>query len=342
MNLQSTSLGVGGRILVTGGTGFLGSYIIKELVEKNYRVRATRRPTSKSPFYIPPGIFEKIEWVEADILDVVSLEESMENIDVVIHSAAMVSFHKSDKKQVYEANVQGTANVVNTALEKKVSKLIHISSVAALGRTQPDSRVNEEKKWEDNKSNSHYAISKHRAEIEVWRGAGEGLNAVVVNPSTVLGYGDWNSSSCRIFKTIYDGFPWYTTGVNGFVDIEDIAKTIVLLMESNISEQRFIINGDNWSFQQLFNAIADGFNKKHPKFRATHFLGDLAREMEKIKGILSGNKPLLTKESARIAHSHTYFSNEKILTTFPGFSFTPLQETIQKSCKKYLQAINQA
>jgi len=342
MNFQSTPPGDSGKVLVTGGTGFIGSYIVKELVEKNYRVRATKRSTSKFPFYIPPQVFEKIEWVEADILDIVSLEEAMENVDIVIHSAAMVSFHKSDKKQVYKVNVEGTANVVNTALEKNVSKLIYVSSVAALGRSQTGNHVDEEKKWEDNKNNSHYAISKHRAEIEVWRGTGEGLNAVIVNPSTVLGYGDWNNSSCRIFKSIYDGFPWYTMGINGFVDIEDVAKMIVLLMKSDITDQRFIINGDNWSFQQLFNAIADGFNKKHPKLRATQFLGNLAREMEWIKSIFSGEKPLLTKESARIAHSRTYFSNDKILAAFPGFSFTPLQESIQKSCKKYLQTINQA
>lgn len=329
-------------VLVTGGTGFLGSYIIKELVEKNCSVRAIRRSTSKLPFYIPAEIFNKVEWVEGDILDTVSLEESMEDIDTVIHSAAIISFYKGDKNQMYQVNIQGTANVVNTMLEKNISRLIHVSSIAALGRTRMSSYVDEEKKWQDNKNNTPYAISKYRAEIEVWRGMGEGLDAVIVNPSTVLGYGDWNTSSCRIFKTIYDEFPWYTTGVNGFVDIEDAARAVVLLMESNISGQRFIINGDNWNFQQLFNTIADGFNKKHPKFKATPFLGNLALGMERIKSIFSGKRPLLTKESARVAQSHTHFSNDKLLTALPGFSFTPLQESIKKACKKYLQTINQA
>jgi nucleoside-diphosphate-sugar epimerase len=326
-------------VLVTGGTGFLGSYIIQELVERNYPVRAIRRSTSKLPFYIPARIFEKVEWVEGDILDPVSLEEAMEDAEAVIHSAAIVSFHKADKKIMHQVNVQGTANVVNAAIEKNISRLVHISSVAAVGRSETGGHVNEERKWQENNVITHYATSKYKAEMEVWRGIGEGLNAVIINPSTVLGYGDWNSSSCRIFKTIYNEFPWYSTGINGFVDIQDVAKTTVLLMESNIKEQRFIANGDNWSFQQLFNTIADGFGKKHPHRRATPFLGSLAWRIEKFKTLFSGEKPLLTRESAKVAHSHTFFENDKLLKALPQFSFTPLQESIQKTCKKYLHAI---
>jgi nucleoside-diphosphate-sugar epimerase len=326
-------------VLVTGGTGFLGSYIIKELVEKNYPVRAIRRRTSKFPFYIPAEIFKKCEWVEGDILDIVSIEEAMEGVDTVIHSAAMISFHKGDRKQMYQVNIQGTANVVNVALEKNISRFVHVSSVAALGRSKMGGHVNEEKEWQGNNTNTHYAISKYRSEMEVWRAIGEGLNAVIINPSTVLGYGDWNTSSCRIFKTIYDEFSWYTTGSNGFVDIEDVAKATVLLMESNISEHRFIASAENWSFQQLFNTIADGFGKKHPHRKATPFLGSIAWRMERIKSLFADSKPLLTKESARVAHSNTFFGNAKLLKAFPEFSFTPLQESIQKACKNYLHTI---
>jgi dihydroflavonol-4-reductase len=326
-------------VLVTGGTGFLGSYIIKELVERNYPVRAIRRSTSKLPFYIPAKIFEQIEWVEGDILDPVSLDEAMEDVDTVIHSAAIISFNPADKKKMYHVNVQGTANVVNTAIEKNVSRLVHISSVAALGRSKTGGRVNEERGWLNSNLNTHYAISKYKAEMEVWRGIGEGLNAVIINPSTVLGFGDWDTSSCRIFKTIYHEFPWYSTGINGFVDIEDVARTTVLLMQSDIKEQRFIANGDNWTFQQLFNTIADGFGKKHPRRKATPFLGNLAWRIEKFKTLFSGETPLLTRESARVANSNTFFENDKLLKAFPQFSFTPLQESIQKTCKKYLHAI---
>jgi len=326
-------------VLVTGGTGFLGSYIIKELVERNYPVRAIRRTTSKIPFYIPAKIFQQVQWIEGDILDPVSLDEAMEGADAVIHSAAIISFAKADKKKMYHVNVQGTANVVNAAIEKNISRLVHISSVAALGRSKLGGHVNEERKWQENTMNTPYAISKYKAEMEVWRGIAEGLNGVIISPSTILGYGDWNTSSCRIFKTIYNEFPWYSTGINGFVDIEDVARTTVLLMQSDIKEQRFIANGDNWSFQQLFNTIADGFGKKHPHRKASPLLGSLGWRIEKFKTLFSGEGSLLTRESAKVAQRRTYFENDKLLKAFPQFSFTPLQESIQKTCKKYLHAI---
>lgn len=322
-------------VLVTGGTGFVGSYIIKALVEKGYAVRAIRR-SSKLPAWIHPSIFEKVEWVDGDVLDVVALQDAMEGIDTVIHSAAIVSFVKKDRKQMYQVNVDGTANVVNMALEKNVRRFIHISSVAALGRTTDGGHVNEEKKWQDSKANTHYAISKFKAELQVWRGLNEGLEGVILNPSTVLGYGDWHSSSCAIFKNIFNGFKWYTSGINGFVDVEDVAKTSMFLMESNITEQRFIINGDTWPFKKLQDTIADAFEKKRPSKQATPFLMSIAWRLEKIKSLFTGNKPLLTKESAIVAQSQTWFVNEKLLKQFPDFSFTPLEETIKQACKKYL------
>jgi len=325
-------------ILVTGGTGFLGSYIIKQLVEKGYAVRALRR-SNKVPGWIGAAVFAKVEWVEGDVLDVVSLEDAMEGVDVVIHSAAIVSFAKKDRKAMYQTNVDGTANVVNIALEKNVRRLVHISSVAALGRTAGGGHVNEEKKWEESKVNTHYAKSKYKAEIEVWRGVSEGLDAVILNPSTILGYGDWHTSSCAIFKKIYDGFHWYTSGINGFVDVEDVAKAAILLMESAISEQRFVVNGDNWSFQKLQDTMADGFNKKRPSKKATPFLMSVAWRMEKLKSMFTGKNPLLSKESSRVAQSQTYFDNDKLLQALPDFSFTPLEETIKKACKNYLGTI---
>jgi dihydroflavonol-4-reductase len=332
-------LGDGGMILVTGGTGFLGSYIIKSLVEKGYNVRAIRR-SNKLPFWIDASILNKVEWVDGDVLDVVALQDAMQNVDTVIHSAAIVSFNKKDREQMYQVNVEGTANVVNMALEMGVKKLVHISSVAALGRTNNGDHVNEEKKWEESKTNTHYAISKFKAELHVWRGMSEGLNAVILNPSTILGYGDWHSSSCAIFKQVYDGFNWYTNGINGFVDVEDVAKATLLLMQTNITEQRYIVNGNNRPFKQLQETIAKAFNKKPPSKLATPFLLGLAWRIEKFKSIFTAKKPLLTKESAKVAQSQTYFENEKIRTALPGLSFNSLENTIEKACKNYLGTIN--
>jgi len=322
-----------------GACCFLGSYIIKQLVEKNYAVRAIRRG-NKLPTWISKEITDKVEWVEGDILDVVALQDAMESVDTVIHSAAIVSFLRKDREQMYQVNVEGTANVVNMALEKNVSRLVHISSVAALGRTAGGGHVNEEKKWEESKVNTHYAKSKFKAELHVWRGVSEGLDAVILNPSTILGFGDWHSSSCAIFKQVYEGFNWYTPGINGFVDVEDVAKAVIHCMESDISEQRFIINGDTWPFKKLQDTIADNFKKKRPGRKTTPFLLAIAWRLEKVKSLLTGKKPLLTKESARVAQSQTFFENDKILKALPGFSFTPLEETIENACKKYLGTIN--
>lgn len=323
------------RILITGGTGFLGSYIIKELIDKNYTVRAIRR-NAKLPGYIPRQIFDKVEWVDGDILDVVSLEDAMEGMDAVIHSAALVSFVKKDRRQMYQVNVEGTANVVNIALEKGIKRFVHISSVASLGRTAHGGSVNEEKKWEESKVNTHYAKSKYQGELEVWRGISEGLDGVIVNPSTILGYGDWNTSSCAIFKKIHDGFDWYTPGVNGFVDVEDVARAIVALMQSNISEQRYIINGDNWLFKKLQDTIAENMRRKKPSREATPLLLDIGWRVEKFKSFFSGKRPLLTRDSVRVAKSKTYFDNKKLLEALPGFSFTPLEQSIAQAAKKYL------
>lgn len=327
-----------GKLLITGGTGFLGAYIIRQLVEKGYAVRAIRR-RQQLPAFIPANVFDSVEWVPGDVLDPASLEDAMEGMDAVIHSAALVSFIAAERLPMYQTNVDGTANVVNAALRKNIGRFVHISSVASLGRTPGGGTVTEEKEWQESRINTHYAISKHLAEMEVWRGMGEGLSTVVLNPSTIIGYGDWNNSSCAIFKNVYNEFPWYTTGINGFVAVEDVAASAVALMESPVSGERFIVNGDNWSFRQLLDAIATGFHKKKPSREATPLLGEIAWRMEKFKALFTGKKPLLTRESARVAHSKTFFDNSKLLRTLPGFSFTPLPAAIEQACNRYLQEV---
>ncbi len=267
------------------------------------------------------------------------LENAMAGVDVVIHAAAKVSFISREEQSMFQTNIDGTANMVNAALSVKVGRFVHISSVAALGRTSNGETVDENKKWEDNNINTKYAVSKFHAEMEVWRGIGEGLNAVIVNPSTVLGYGDWNNSSSAIFKNVFYEFPWYSNGINGFIGVEDVARATQLLMESDISNQRFILNTDNWTFRHLFNTIADGFGKKHPHKEATELLAAIAWRLERIKSVFSGTPSLLTKESARIAQTKTYFDNTKILSALPGFSFTPLESAIQMACNHYLQSL---
>ncbi|RYY99454.1 MAG: NAD-dependent epimerase/dehydratase family protein [Chitinophagaceae bacterium] len=328
------------KILVTGGTGFLGAYIIRELVRHGLPVRALRR-SPKQPFFIEPAVWQQVEWVEGDILDVVSLEEAMQGVSGVVHSAAVVSFHRSDRGRMMQVNVEGTANVVNVALENGMPRLLHVSSVAALGRTRAGGTVNEEKQWSESKSNTQYAVSKHRAEIEVWRGFAEGLGGCIINPSTILGFGDWHQSSCALFRNAYKGMPWYTEGVNGFVGVEDVARAAVGLLRSGITERRFIVNGDNWSFHRLLDTIADGFGTRRPWRHASPVLGELAWRLEAVKSLFSSGRPLLTKESARVAHSRTGFDSSALLEALPGFQYTPLDQVIPVACKLYTRALGE-
>lgn len=327
-------------IFVTGGTGFLGAYILQNLVRKGQEVRALRRSRSL-PFFLPEDIASRIEWIEGDIFDPMALAEGMEGAEGVIHSAALVSFHRADSHQMYRVNIEGTANVVNAAIDAGVRRFLHVSSVAALGRTTKEELVNEEKKWAENANNTHYAISKYHAEIEVWRGFAEGLEGVIINPSTILGFGNWHGSSCAIFRNAYRQFPWYTNGINGFVGVEDVAEAAVALLFSHLSERRFIVNGDNWSFRQLFNTIAEGFHKPPPHREATSFMGQVAWRLEKIKSLLGGRRPLLTRETAKVAQSRTRFDNGALLQALPGFCYTPLEEVIKEACGKYEEALKQ-
>jgi Nucleoside-diphosphate-sugar epimerases len=325
-------------VFVTGGTGFLGSYILKKLIENNIEVIAIRR-SSKLPFYIPSEVLKKVNWIEGDILDISVIKEAMKSADMVIHTAAIVSFSSDERNRMYKVNIEGTENVINAALESNVNRFVHVSSVAALGRTTTSELVNENKKWEKNKNNTHYAITKQKAEMNVWRGFAEGLNGVIVNPSTIIGFGDWDQSSCAIFKNAYKEFPWYTNGLNGFVGVEDVATLIVRLIFSSISEQRFIINAENWEFRRLFTTIADYFHKKAPHREAGKLIGNLAWRIESIRSSLTGNRPLLTKETYRIAHSQTSFDNSALLNLFPDFQYTPLENVIQKACSSYIKAL---
>lgn len=324
-----------GLVLVTGGTGFLGAYVIHELVEKGYSVRSIRR-NNHVPAFIPPATWNKVEWIHGDLLDVICLEEAMEGIDAIIHAAGKVSFNKNDRDKIFSSNIDTTTNVVNIALEKNIKRLIHVSSVAALGRTGNQEHVDEEKKWTPGKWNTTYAVSKFHSEVEIWRGIGEGLSAAIVNPSTLLGFGDWNVGSCALFRNVWHEFPWYSEGVNGFVDVSDVARAVVCLLQTDTVGERYILNGDNWTFRHLLNSMADAFGKKRPSKEATPFLGGIAWRMEVLKSKLTGKAPVVTRESARIAQSRTYYENSKFLQLLPGFQFTPLEETIKKACRSYL------
>lgn len=323
---SSVDLNANKKILVTGASGLLGSELVKQLLEKGYNVTASCHSTSLNITHA------NLTAQQCDILDTVGLEEIMKGITHVYHCAAIVSFEPKDKYRLLKINVEGTANVVNACLDAGVQKLVHVSSVAALGRIRNGEVVNERMNWSEETNNNVYGKSKYLGELEVWRGIGEGLQALIVNPSIILGGNDWENGSAALFKTVYNEFKWYTEGINGYVDVRDVAGAMILLMNSKISAQRFILSAENLSYKEIFSSIAKCFGKKPPPKKVSPIIAEIIWRLEAIKAGFTGKKHLLTKETTRTAQASVYFDNSKILNELPGFNFTPVAISIAHTC----------
>jgi nucleoside-diphosphate-sugar epimerase len=322
-------------ILVTGGAGLLGKELITQLLLAGKQVRAIYNKTMLEDFHAG-----NLQQLQCNILDVIGLEEAMQDVEQVYHCAAMVSFNPKQKQEMFKVNIEGTANVVNAALDAGVKKMVYVSSVATLGRIRENEIINETMNWTEETSNSAYGQSKYLAEMQVWRGIGEGLNAVMVNPVIILGAGDWNNGSSQIFKTAYDEFPWYTNGSTGFVDVHDVAKAMVALMNSDIVAERFIISAENRTYADVFNLIAKAFGKKPPYKKVTRTLAKIVWRLEAIKSLFTGKAPLLTKETAATAMAKVSFDNSKLKNFLPGFTYRKIEDSIADTCAALQQNIN--
>ncbi len=322
-------------ILVTGGSGLVGKELITQLLAQGSAVTAIYNKTALPDFNSP-----LLQQFHCNILDVAGLEEIMQGMDQVYHCAAVVTFNPARRHELFKINVEGTANVVNAALQAGVKKMLHVSSVAALGRIREDEAVNENMNWTEETSNSNYGESKYLGELEVWRGTGEGLDVVIVNPVIILGAGNWEGGSSQIFKTVYDEFPWYAEGVTGFVDVRDVAKAMIALMESNISSERFILSAANKSYKEIFGLIATAFQKKMPHKKVTPLLAKIVWRVEAIKSLFTGKDPLVTKETAAAALARVNFDNSKLKKFLPGFAYRKMEDTITDTCAALQQKVN--
>lgn len=326
-------------IFVTGGTGLLGSHLLYLLTSKGNKVRAIYRDKSKInqvqklfDFYNAPKTqFQNIEWVECDVLDIATLDEVMQSVEEVYHCAAMVSFRKRDYSLMLKTNRGGTANVVNCALTNGVKRFCHVSSTAAVGKTYDQTRVGyvvETNKWDPEDNHSGYAITKYLSENEVWRGIEEGLNAVIINPSVIIGPGNWNESSLSIFKTLSNGLQFYTAGANAFVDVRDVVNAMQRLVSTpEAFSQRFLCTGSNVSFKQLFDEACVHMNRKPPRFLAGKFLSGLAWRISALLSLFTG-KQTVTKDSARSAQAIVRYDSKKLIT-FLSLEFTNFKETVR-------------
>jgi len=332
------------NILVTGGTGMLGAHLLYDLVSKDEKVRAIKRTSSDLKivrkifsFYSDNSdqLFQKIEWIDADLLDVFSLEDALEGIKQVYHCAAMVSFNKKDQQRMLENNVTGTANLVNACLKERIYKLVHVSSIAALGRAEKGETTTEKTLWKDSDKDSPYSISKYQSELEVWRGIAEGLNAVIINPSVIIGPGDWSKGSPSFFPLIAKGMKFYSQATNGYVGVKDVSKIMIKLMESDIAGERFIVNAEDLTYLEFFNMIAKSTQASYPSIKAKSWMLNIAWSITKIWALLSGKTPQFTRSTAHsFMHSYSYSSQK--LEEAIGFEFTAMQKVIGETGALYL------
>tara|TARA_B100001142_G_C14336565_1_gene656139 strand:- start:2113 stop:3117 length:1005 start_codon:yes stop_codon:yes gene_type:complete len=323
-------------IFITGGTGLVGSHVLLKLSQQSREFKALRRESSSLDickrifsYYNADKLFNKINWIEGDINDIASLESGMQDCDLLLHCAGVVSFSKSQKEVLRKVNIEGTANVMNVALSSGIKKAGFVSSIAALGRNSTVGLVDEQSYFKTTKIESNYAISKYLSEQEVWRASAEGLDVVIINPSIILGPGDWSKGSSQIFQKIYKGLRFYTNGSTGYVDVIDVAESLIKLLFSDIKNERFIVNGINLKYRDCFDKIAEAFGKKKATIEVGYFLKEIAWRVEAVKSLVTGKTPLITKETSNSAMTQTSYSTKKIEAKL-DFQFTDIDKTIKK------------
>ncbi|MEZ4786623.1 MAG: NAD-dependent epimerase/dehydratase family protein [Flavobacterium haoranii] len=329
-------------ILVTGATGLVGSHLLVKLLQENEVVRAIYREEKSLvavqnvfKYYNEINLFDKIEWIKADINDVPSLEIAFHNITRVYHCAAFISFDPKDEEQLFKVNIEGTANIVNCCIDFGIEKLCHVSSIAALGNTTSNNLIiTEETEWNPEKSRNEYAISKYAGEMEVWRGYQEGLKVVIVNPGVIFGYGFPNNGSSAAINAIKKGNPFYTKGKFGILAVEDLVNCMTKLMNSSISGERYTIVAENITFQEGLNTIADALKLKRPFIYASKGLTSIAWRLDWFLSLLLRKKRILTRLTTKSSHSLAEYDTTKIKTAL-GYDFVDMKEYLKKLLINY-------
>jgi len=330
-------------ILVTGGTGLVGAHLLYSLLQKHAKVRATHRSSSNLEdvkkvfsFYTEDAqtLFDKIEWIQTNITEVPALTIAFEGVTHVYHCAAYISFNPKHYYLLKKTNIEGTANVVNLCLANGIEKLCYVSSIATLGDTLDGSSVDEETDWNPEDNHSVYSITKFGAEMEIWRGVQEGLHAVIVNPGVILGSWFRNSGSGMIVRNAAKGNKYYTTGSTGFVDVRDVVKVMVLLMEGPYVRERYILVGENLNYKDFLERMALLFGNKPPSKAIGRGTLLFLSKLDALSSFLFRRKRKLLKSMVASMYHTTHYDNSKVKTEL-NFEFTTMEETLARIVKSY-------
>lgn len=318
------------NILLTGASGLVGQHLLCKLSAEGYRIRALSlhgEPQKKFTSWDT----KRVEWVVADIQDFTQLPDVLSGIDLVIHTAAKVSYDPRERDAMLEVNVIGTENLVNAMLDRQIPRLIHFSSIAALGQPAPAELTREETPYEEKEQTTYYGKSKHLAELEVWRGMAEGLEVLVLNPGIILGEGDEERSSSNLFHIVRNEFPYYTSGSTGWVDVADLCEIVWrFLHQPQAWNQRYICVGQNASFREVFTQMANHMQVKPPHRYAGPLLTALVWRLYYVKCLLVGGQATITRETAASAHRQQAYDHSRLLGALPGFQFNTLENTLQR------------
>jgi dihydroflavonol-4-reductase len=326
-------------IFVTGGSGLIGSYLIPALLARGLAVRALYR--NAVPRHVPGA--ERVEWVEGELRDSGVLREALAGVTHVFHCAGLVSYAPQDAELLRQTNVEGTAAVVDACLERLGIRLCYVSSVAALGglpETATGPELNENAKWDLGAAHGHYATSKYLGETEVWRGVAEGLSAVIVNPSVVLGATDWTRSSTRLFRYAHEQHSFYTAGKVNFVDVRDVVAAMLrLTLELEVTGERFILSAGALPLAEFFRQAAACFGKKPPTVEVPDWAAEVIWRAEHLRSLLTGSRPLITKDTARAGRRPVVYQADKVQRA-TGLPFRPVEDTIRWACAGLRAASN--
>lgn len=335
-------------VLVTGGTGLVGSHLLYYLVSNNESIRAIYRREKKLgivkkvfSYYTNEveSLYNKIDWVESDLLNIPDLTKAFYGITHVYHCAAFVSFEPDKYHLLRRTNIEGTANIVNLSISNNVKKLCYVSSIAALGESENSNIINEESQWNPEADNSVYAITKYGAETEVWRGTQEGLPAVIVNPGVIIGGGIWSHGSGNIIKKIYNKLPFYTNGNIGCVDVKDVVNIMISLLNSNIENERFVLVSENIKYRSLIHSIAQELNVSPPKKEAKPWLLAIGWRLDWLKHKLFGSRRILVKQMVESLFNQAKYDNTKIKTRL-NYSFISIEDSVKKVTEQFLKEVN--